>query len=232
MKRFWKVANIVEREDGFAVELDGRPIRTPDRNRLIVPTAALAQAIAAEWDVQGEKVDLKAMPLTRLAQGAIDQVAANRDYVIDRIATYARSDTLYYRADDRQPELAAEQARQWDSLLDWARGRYDIGFETVAGVVHRDQPEATVERLREVVVAQDDFALAAMLQLAGLVDSLILVLALVEGERDAETLWLLGHLEELWQEQQWGEDAEALARREVRLAEWRTGVQFLTLGRS
>lgn len=229
MKRFWKAANIVENDDGFAVELDGRPIKTPNRRPLIVPTAALAQAIAAEWDGQGEEFDLKAMPLTALAQGAIDQVAVNRDHVIGRIAAYANSDTLYFRADDRQSELAAEQAREWGPLLEWAGGRYDIGFETVAGILHRDQPEATIERLREVVAAQDDFVLAAMLQLAGLVDSLILVLALVEGERDADALWPIAHLEELWQERQWGADAEALARREARLAEWRTGARFLGL---
>lgn len=228
MKRFWKSATVSETANGFAVTLDGRSIKTPMRNALIVPTHALAQAIAAEWDAQGEQVDPAAMPLTRLTQGACDEVAADRDRIIGRIAAWGESDMLCYRADAAQAELAAEQAAQWDPLLDWARTRYDVSFAVVDGIMHEAQPAATIVRLREAVAAKDDFTLAAMLELVGLAGSLVIVLAQVEGAFDADDLWQRANLEELWQERQWGVDEEASSSRQMRYMNWSNAVDLLS----
>lgn len=232
MKRFWKAAAVAEGADGFAVELDGRPVKTPKGNPLTLPARALAEAMAGEWDAQGEDVDPATMPLTKLAQGAIDEVSGNRDHYIGRIAAYADGDMLCYRADDMQAELAAEQAREWDPLLDWARARYDVSFEPISGIMHRAQPPATLARLQEAVAAQDDFTLAGMLDLVGLGGSLVLVLALVEGQYEAQALWDLSLLEEYWQERQWGSDEEAMTRREQRYGEWSNAARFVALSRS
>lgn len=232
MKRFYKQAACVATDKGFAIELDGRSIKTPARNLMEVPTMPLAQAIAGEWAVQGDDIDPTTMPLTALAQGALDQVAHERERIVGRIAAFSDSDMLYYRGDESQQALADHQAAQWDPLLDWARQRYDISFVLTYGIMHKSQSDETIARLSEAVKAQDDFTIAAMLSLVGLAGSLIAVLALVEGVHDADKLWPLVNLEELWQEEQWGRDDLAVATRGIKQAEFNAAVQFLTLSRS
>ncbi|WP_422344569.1 ATP12 family chaperone protein [Parasphingorhabdus sp.] len=232
MKRFYKRAASSAADNGFAIHLDGRPIKTPARNPFNLPTRQLAEAIAAEWTAQGEEIDPATMPLTALAQGALDQVAHERDRIVGRIAAFSDSDMLYYRGDDSQQALADHQAEQWDPLLDWARQRYDVSFTLTRGIMHQSQSEQTITRLSEVVETQDDFTLAAMLSLVGLAGSLVAVLALVEGAYDADTLWPLVNLEELWQEQQWGVDDLAVETRAIKQAEFRAAVQFLDLSRT
>ncbi len=232
MKRFYKQAACVTTDKGFAIELDGRPIKTPARNLMDVPTIALAEAIAGEWAAQGDDIDPVTMPLTALAQGALDQVAHERDRIINRIAAFADSDMLYYRGDDSQQALADHQAEKWDPLLDWARQRYDVSFVLTYGIMHKSQSDEAISRLGEAVKAQDDFTIAAMLSLVGLAGSLVAVLALVEGSFDADTLWPLMNLEELWQEEQWGCDDLAVATRAIKQAEFNAAVQFLKLSRS
>lgn len=232
MKRFYKQAACVSTDNGFAIELDSRPIKTPARNPLNLPTLRLAEAIAAEWVAQGDDIDPATMPLTALAQGALDQVASERERIIGRIAAFSDSDMLYYRGDESQQALADHQAEQWDPLLDWARTRYDVSFTLIHGIMHQSQSEQTIARLSETVEAQDDFTIAAMLSLVGLAGSLVAILALIEGAYDAETLWPLMNLEELWQEEQWGRDDLAVATREIKQAEFEAAVQFLTLSRS
>ncbi len=229
MKRFYKQAACVSTDNGFTIELDGRPIKTPARNPLNLPTSQLAEAIAAEWDAQGEDIDPATMPLTALAQGALDQVAHERDRIIGRIAAFSDSDMLYYRGDESQQALADHQAKKWDPLLDWARTRYDVSFTLTHGIMHQSQPDQTIARLSEAVEAQDDFTIAAMLSLVGLAGSLVAILALIEGAYDADTLWPLMNLEELWQEEQWGRDDLAVATREIKQAEFDAAVQFLAL---
>lgn len=232
MKRFYKQAACVAEDSGFAIHLDGRPIKTPARNPLNLPTEKLAQAIAAEWTEQGEEIDPATMPLTALAQGALDQVAEERERIVGRIAAFSDSDMLYYRGDESQQALAIHQAEKWDPLLNWARARYDVSFILTHGIMHQSQSEHTIARLSEVVEAQDDFTIAAMLSLVGLAGSLVAVLALVEGEHDAETLWPIMNLEELWQEQQWGRDDLAVQTRAIKQAEFNAADQFLTLSRT
>ena len=232
MKRFYKDVSVSPAGEAHAILLDGRPMKTPQRNPLAVPTPALADAIAAEWAAQGEDIIPASMPLTGLAQGALDQVDNERDRIVGRVAAYADSDMLYYRADSGQQALIDHQAEHWDPLLDWARDRYDVGFNLIHGIRYEAQPEETIKRLTHVVEAQDGFAVAAMLSLVGLSGSLIATLALVEQVWDTETLWPLVNLEELWQEQQWGRDDVAVAMRDLKQAEFEAAARFLDLART
>ena len=151
MKRFWKDVTVGADR---TIALDGRPVRTPGRVPLALPTDALAQAVADEWRGVGETLDPRAMPLTGLANAAIDRIAPDAPAFAAGLAAYGESDLLYYRAVD-PPELVARQEAAWDPLLDWARGRYDVHFEPTAGIVHRAQPPATLARLAEAVAAYD-----------------------------------------------------------------------------
>ncbi len=231
MKRFYKDVSVSPVGDAFSISLDGRPMKTPQRNPLAVPVPALADAIAAEWAAQGEDIIPASMPLTGLAQGALDQVDNERERIVGRIAAFADSDMLYYRADTGQQALIDHQAEHWDSLLDWARQNYDVDFNLIYGIRYEAQPEATITRLASVVEAQDDFTVAAMLSLVGLAGSLIATLALVEKAHDTETLWPLVNLEELWQEQQWGQDDVAVGMRNLKQAEFEAAARFLDLSR-
>ena len=232
MKRFYKDVSVSPTGDAFAILLDGRPVKTPQRNPLAVPAPGLADAIAAEWTAQGDDIISASMPLTGLAQGALDQVDNERSRIVARIAAFADSDMLYYRADPGQQALIDHQAEQWDPLLDWARQRYDVRFNLIHGIRYQAQPDETVERLTGVAEAQDGFTVAAMLSLVGLSGSLVATLALVEQAYDADTLWPLVNLEELWQEQQWGRDDQAVAARGIKQAEFQAAARFLDLSRT
>ena len=175
MKRFWKEA----RAEGPHVLLDGKPVRTPKRNLIALPTDALVDAIAAEWNAVEETLDPRALPLTSLANAAIDIVAHDTHTFAASLAKYAETDLLAYRAADPAP-LIARQAAEWNPLLDWARTRYDVHVEVVAGIMHRPQPEATLARLGEAIVARDPFELAALSPIVTIAGSLIIGLALAE----------------------------------------------------
>lgn len=224
MKRFWKTVAIV---DG-AVELDGRPVRTPARALLALPTPQLAEAVAEEWRSVGEEIDPRTMPLTGLANAAIDQIAPDPAPFAADLARYGESDLLCYRAELPEP-LVERQAAHWDPLLDWARTRYDVHFETTAGIMHRPQPAATIIRLNEVVAALDPFRLAALNPLVTISGSLVAALALLEGAADRETVWRAAQLDEDWQAEQWGEDDLATRAREARRADFDAGARFLGL---
>jgi chaperone required for assembly of F1-ATPase len=224
MKRFWKTVTIV---DG-AIELDGCPVRTPARAALTLPTQQLAEAVAEEWRSVGEELDPRAMPLTGLANAAIDQIAPNPAPFAADLARYGESDLLCYRAELPEP-LVERQAAQWDPLLDWARTRYDVHFETTAGIMHRPQPPATIARLQEVVAALDPFQLAALSPLVTISGSLVAALALLEGAADREMVWRAAQLDEDWQIEQWGEDELATRARNVRRADFDAAARFLSL---
>ncbi|WP_294330577.1 ATP12 family protein [uncultured Sphingomonas sp.] len=224
MKRFWKTVTIA---DG-AIELDGRPVRTPARALLTLPTPPLAEAVAEEWRGIGEEIDPRAMPLTGFANAAIDQIAPNPAPFAADLARYGESDLLCYRAELPEP-LVERQAAHWDPLLDWARTRYDVHFETTAGIMHRPQPPATVARLQEVVAALDPFRLAALSPLVTISGSLVAALALLEGAATSETVWRAAQLDEDWQAEQWGDDDLATRARNVRRADFDAAVRFLSL---
>jgi chaperone required for assembly of F1-ATPase len=228
MRRFWKEVSLQQGTYGHGIRLDGRALKTPKQGELYLPTMALAQAVQAEWEAVGEVIDPAHMSLTGFANAAIDHVAPDRAKFAAAIATYAESDAFCYRA-DAEDALAAKQAELWDPWLDWARGRYDVSFTLVHGVMHRPQPEATLEKLRAVVAARGTFELAAIAKLAHLAGSLVAVLALVEQQGTAGDIWQAVCLEELWQEQLWGTDHWAQKNRADREAEFLGAAQFLEL---
>lgn len=229
MKRFYKDVTVVPVDErGWGIELDGRPVRTPAKNALILPTTALAEAIAAEWRAQGDKVDPRSMPLTGLANAAIDRIAPDLAAFARDLGRYAETDLLCYRADGPDALVAREKAA-WEPLLAWARGRYDIAFETTAGIVHRDQPPATVARLAEAVAARDAFSLAALSPLVTIGGSLVIALALAEDAIEAEAAFDAAHLDEIWQAEQWGEDSLATQARDARRRDFNVAADFLRL---
>lgn len=228
MKRFWKEVAVERTDAGWEIRLDGRPVRTPGRMPLALPNEALAQAIADEWRGVAEDIDPRAMPLTGLANAAIDRIAPDTAGFAAGLANYGESDLLCYRSD--HPALLRErQDKVWNAPLNWARGRYDVHFEIVTGIVHRDQPVATLTRLADAIAAQDAFALAALNQVVTITGSLVLALALAEGAMDADAVWQAANLDEDWQTEQWGEDMFATQARAVRQADYDAAVRFLGL---
>ncbi len=230
MKRFYKEVTVVPADKGSGVLLDERPIKTPARNPLILANMALAEAVAEEWRAQGEEIDPASMVMTGFANAAIDRVAPDREAFARPIAAYAETDMLCYRAEAGDPQ-AEKQDAEWEPLLRWAERRYDVVFTRIAGISYQDQPAATLARMSEAVLAQDDFTLAAMNPLTTISGSLVCTLALLEGEVDTEALWPIANLEELWQAELWGEDAEALATREANRVKFEAAVRFCELAR-
>ena len=228
MKRFWKEANAVGTGTDWRIELDGRPVRTPARALLTVRQQALADAIAAEWRDAGETIDPRAMPMTGLANAALDRVGADQEAFATSLAKYGEGDLLTYRADSPRA-LVERQAAEWDPLLAWARRRYDVDFVVTQGVSFVPQPATTVERLAHAVRTMDAFALAAMSPLVTVGGSLIAALAVAEQAVTPEEAWTAVTLDEAWQLEQWGSDAEAELALENRRHDFMAGARFLAL---
>ncbi len=228
MKRFWKKAAAVRQSDGWAIRLDGKPLRTPARRPLLVPTQALANAIAAEWNDAGESIDPRSMPLTGLANAAIDRVAPDPEEFAAALAKYGESDLACYRADTPRA-LVDRQEKSWDELLGWARRRFDVDFCTTSGIVHVAQPEATVQRLSHAVASLDPYRLAALSPLVTIGGSLVAALSVVEGRLTADQAWSAVTIDEQWQAEQWGADAEAEAALEARRSDFFAAARFLAL---
>jgi chaperone required for assembly of F1-ATPase len=213
---------------GWGVALDGKRVRTPGKNELRLPSAALAGAIAAEWEAQREEIRPATMPLFRLAATAIDRTAAQRDLVVAETAGYAGTDLLCYRA-DRPPALAARQHAVWQPLTDWAALRCDAALAVTTGIVPAAQPLAALRAFAAIVAAQDDFRLTALHTLTAACGSLVIALALLEGRLDAETAFAAAQLDEAFQIETWGEDAEAAARRHALAADIAAAARFIAL---
>ncbi|MFY0595546.1 MAG: ATPase [Cognatishimia sp.] len=207
-RKFWTETSVEEQGDGFAVLLDGRGVKTPAKTAVIVPTRAIADAIAKEWDAQVEEIDPLTMPVTRWANAALDKVALQHAEVADMLADYGGTDLLCYRADNPQ-ELIARQAELWDPVLDWADEVLDARLNPIHGVMFQAQDKAALERLRQRVHAFSNFELSAFHDLVSLSGSLILGFAAVKKLQPIEDLWALSRVDELWQEEQWGPDEEA-----------------------
>jgi chaperone required for assembly of F1-ATPase len=225
MKRFWKDVTV---DAELAVRLDDRPVRTPGRVPLSLPTGTLAEAVADEWRGVAEDIDPRAMPLTGLANAAIDRITPDPVAFAAGLAAYGESDLLCYRAES-PPDLVARQAALWDSPLDWARERYDVHFEIAAGVMHRPQPEATIERLGVAIAARAAFELAPLSTIVTITGSLVLALALAERAMDADAVWAAANLDEDWQAEHWGEDDLAGKTRAAHQREFEAAARFLSL---
>ena len=228
MKRFWKDVSVEPASPGWTIRLDQRPVKTPARAALIVPTETLAKAIAGEWRSVEDEINPRAMPLTGIANAAIDRVAPDRQAFGNGLARYAEADLACYRADGPRP-LVDRQEQQWDKLLGWARRRYDVDFATTTGLKHVAQPPATVERLGHAIVAVDSFRLAAMSPMVTISGSLIAALAVLEKAISPKQAWEAISVDERWQLEQWGADAEAEAALENRRRDFMAAARFLDL---
>jgi chaperone required for assembly of F1-ATPase len=212
LKRFYKTVSVVETPVGFGVALDGKPTRTPAKQNLAVSSRLLAEEIAREWRAQGDTIEPRTLPLTRLASIALDLVAPRRDAVIEEIVKYAATDLVCYRA-EQPPELAARQQAHWQPLLDWAALRYDAPLTVTAGIVPRDQPAEAIKALAAAVAAYNTHRLAALHLATAACGSLVVALALIEGRIDAETAFAAAELEASFEIERWGEDPEQTRRR-------------------
>ncbi|MCY1647943.1 ATP12 family chaperone protein [Caulobacter sp. SL161] len=213
-KRFYKSAAAAPVEQGFAIQLDGRTPKSPARKPLVAPTQALGAMIAAEWEAQVEYIDNSLMPATRLAFTAIDRIAETRAEVAREITAYAASDHLCYRAESPRV-LVERQEREWGAVLDWARAEHGLVFTPVAGIIHAPQPPETLASVEALALTLDDFALAGVAFAAGLFGSTVLGLAVRAGQLAGQQALDLSRLDEIYQAEQWGEDAEAKARAEA-----------------
>ena len=228
MKRFWTLAEVVEADDGYGIALDGRRVKTPARVDLAVADRALAAAIAGEWNDCGDEIDPRAMPLTGLANAAVDRVAADPAAFAAGLAEYAKGDLLCYRAD--APQLLIDrQAAQWDPLLAWSRRRFDVDFTVTTGIMHVDQPPVTVARLAHAVAVLAPFTLAGLSPLVTIGGSLVTALALLEGEIDVAAAWDVVSVDDAWQAEKWGADVEAVAALEWKRLDFEAAARFLSL---
>lgn len=207
-RRFWRETAVEPITGGFEVRLDGRPLRTPAKAPLILPSRALADAVAAEWEAQDKTVHPLTMPLTRLANSAVDTVAREHAAVAERVAAYGESDLVCYRAEE-PVHLAERQAAGWDPLIDWAATALAAPLRIGPGVMFIAQPEASLAALSARVHGLDHWDLAALHELVALSGSLVIGLAAMATDRPREALWRLSRIDEDWQQELWGEDEEA-----------------------
>jgi chaperone required for assembly of F1-ATPase len=224
-RRFYKTVTV---SDDNAIALDGRPIKTPMKAPLRLPSRALAEAVAAEWEAQATEINPAAMPLTRLANTAIDRVSRERTKIEAEAVAYANSDLVCYRA-DRPPDLVARQAAAWDPVVDWARTALDAPFAVTYGVIHQPQPAAALTAFAAAAAALDDFELAAFHTVMTLTGSALIAMMLARRAISPEEAWRLAHVDEDYQIELWGEDDEAKARHAARREEFLASCRFLRL---
>jgi chaperone required for assembly of F1-ATPase len=227
-KRFYQRVDVANRDGGFALLLDEKPVRTPGKKPLLLPSHALAEAVAEEWRAQKERIDPATMPLTKLANSAIDGVKGREDEVIGDILNYAGSDLLCYRAEGPRGLVGAQRAH-WDPVLAWAKSALGAPFVLAEGIVHVAQPQASLDRLREALKGHGPFGLAALHVMTGLTGSALLAFAVALGRMTPGEAWEAAHVDEDWQIAQWGEDAEAASRRGARRRDFDAAARALTL---
>lgn len=209
-KRFWKTATAEPCDGGFTVRLDGRAVKTPAKAVFVVPTLAMAQAAAAEWDAQSGAVRPDTMPVTRAANSAIDKLGPQFDAVVDLLAAYGASDLLCYRAPGPEA-LVARQAAGWDPLLGWAALDLGAPLNVTAGIAPIGQPAESLTRLHALTASLDAFRLAAFHDLVAITGSLVLAFAVIRGRLSAEEAFALSRIDETWQAEFWGVDEDAAA---------------------
>ena len=227
-KRFYEHAAVAAVEGGFQVELDGRAVKTPAGSALIMPTHALAEAVAAEWNAQGDEIKPKSMALMPLVGTAIDRVPDVRDGLIEGLLRYAETDLLCHRATDRE-DLIERQEKMWQPLLDWAADELGARLEPVHGIIAQDQDPVAIEAFKTALEGFDNWTLTALGELVGISGSLVVGLAVAKGRLDASQAFAVCQVDEDHQREFWGEDFEATARREGIRVDLATAYQFLKL---
>lgn len=225
MKRFYKKVSVTDGDQGFALTLDGKSIKTPAKNTLEAPTRAMAKAMEKEWAAQGDIIDPASMPLNRLANTAIDRTSEKKDHVIMEVMGFARFDQLCYRA-DAPDELIEIEARAWDPYLEWLMNAYMIKFVATTGIGTVEQDSQALKGLKEIVEGHDPFALTALHNATTLTGSIVLALALEKGFRKAPEIWRDAHADEDYQIAKWGQDPEAKKVREGKKKMWLAVDQF------
>ena len=225
-KRFYKQAAAEEMPGGWTVALDGRTIKTPARAALCLPTERLARTIAAEWNGQGERIDLMAMHLTRLANVAIDRTPEAREDMADELARYCETDLLCHIADGPM-ELVEREEQFWRPIRDWAGREMGILLVPVEGLLASPQPDASLDAAREIALTMDDFRLTGTLFACGLYGSALLALAVAAGQLSGTDAFEISRVDEAWQNEQWGEDEEAKAATEARRKEAKALEQWM-----
>ena len=227
VRRFWAGVDVSATPDGHVVLLDGKPVRTPGKALVALPTAAAAQLVASEFAAQGETVVPVSMPVTRLVNTAIDGVATDPQSVLEDVLRFASTDLLCYRADSPE-RLVARQSDHWDPVIDWFRATLGARFILAEGVIHVQQPREAIGALGVHLRQRDEpLRLAAMHVMTSLTGSALLAIAVEAGAIDAETAWTAAHVDEDWQIEQWGLDAEAAARRKARRADMMAAVALV-----
>lgn len=227
-KRFYKQAGFGPVEGGHGIMLDGRVIKTPAKAPLIVPFLGLAEAVAAEWEAQGETIRPETMPLTQLASTALDRVASQRGEIVANLVNFAGTDLVCYRAHEPR-ELAERQALVWQPMLDWLLTRFGARLQVTSGILPIAQNREDIDKLAEFVTACDDWRLAALSSITAAGGSLVLGLAMLEGRLSAEETFAASQLEETYQIELWGEEAEAAKRRALLMDDIRAAGTFLSL---
>jgi len=224
-QRFYAHAGFVESADGFAITLDGKPVRTPSRRALTAPTREIAGAIAAEWEAQKEFIEPLTMPMTRFANSVVEGVVERVEAVADDVAKYLGSDLLFYRAG--HPEgLVEREARHWDPVVFWAAETLGAHFILAEGIVHVRQPEPAIAAARDAFPT-NPWSIAALHVVTTLTGSALLALALLHGVLDADRVWAAAHVDEDWNIEKWGVDEEVAARRAARLVDFRAAAGIL-----
>ncbi len=232
MKRFYKEVTVADRQpDGFTIELDGRPVRTPLRKPLHVPGSRLADALAGEWSAQGETIELDSMPLTRIAATAIDRVAADPDGYVGQVVAYAETDLVCYRAPSPS-ELVMRQSAVWEPLLDWTHRTFGVRLAATEGVTPLDQEPEAIARMRDVVASHDPFELAVLGVATSASGSLVVALALAHAHIDASQAFEVSQLDETYQIEFWGLDPEAERKRDALKVDLEVSAAFLELLRA
>jgi chaperone required for assembly of F1-ATPase len=218
-KRFYKEAGVEERDGAYRVTLDGRGVKTPKKRDLALSTRALAEAIAEEWAKQGERIDPATMPLTRLANTAIDAVADQMAPVAADIAAFAGNDLTCYRAEGPEA-LIKRQGDAWDPVLAWAKDALGADFRVGKGVMPLEQPQSSVAAVAKALESAGPIRLAALHVMTTLTGSALIALAHALGRLTADEAWAAAHVDDAWQAEQWGWDAEAEERTRHRKEEF------------
>ena len=231
MKRFYKDVSLNSADGGFTIALDGKGVKTPAGKPLTISAEPLANAVAGEWRGQKEKVDLKTMPLTTLSYAAIDQVAENRALIEGEVAAFAGSDLICYRA-DAPIELRKKEQAAWDPIVAWLTDEYALELIIINGISHVAQADKTLTFMASLLAEQNDFSLAAMQRITGLLGSVFLGVAVAEQKLSPDEAWAASRVDEMYQAELWGEDAEAAVELKAKHAQFCATVEFITLLRA
>jgi len=229
--RFYNSVSLAEEAGGLAVRLDGREVKTPAGTPAILPSRALADAVAGEWDAQGEEIDAGSMPVFSLAVTVIDRVTPQRAAILDELTAYGGNDLICYQ-DGEDAELAARQAEGWGPWLDWARSDLGAPLQVARSIMPVMQPQASLDALAAAAAIHDDWELGMLYRATTLGGSLVLGLAMLRGRMDSEGLFTAAFLDELWQAEKWGSDWEAEDRRAMIRGELDQAHRFLGLLRA